>query len=149
MNGLVYLCGPITGLLPVDATHWRKLVAWELKKFDVRCLSPMRDTDLMDQGAPVVATGYTDPMQTDRACLARDLSDIRRCDVVLVNLLRAERPSLGTAWEMGVARALDKPIVVAALLPHPHNHALLNESAAYQVNRIEEAIDCVKSVLGV
>lgn len=147
MNGLVYLAGPISHLLPVEATNWRKLVAWELKKFDVRCLSPMRDTDLLDPAEPFKKSGYTDPMMTDQAALTRDLSDIRRCDVLLVNFETAKYKSLGTAWEMGVARALDKPIVLAW---NPiHDHALLNACAGYTVLSLADAVECVKSVLGV
>lgn len=150
MNGLVYLAGPMTGYLPEEARNWRRYTAWELAKFKVRCLSPMRDTDLLAADQPIIAQGYESFMTCDRAVVARDLFDLRRCDVVLVNFLGASRVSFGTAWEMGAARMVDKPIVVC-MEPsgNPNAHALCNQSGGYMVGSLDDGIACVKSLLAV
>lgn len=149
MNGLVYLAGPMSGLTPGDATDWRRWVSWELAKDKIKTLSPMRDTDLMDPAAPIRPHGYDGFLIGDRAALCRDLLDIKRADVIVVNFLDAKRPSLGTAWEIGAARMADKPIVVCCEAGNIHEHALLKESAGYLVVRLEDAVECVKTLMGV
>jgi nucleoside 2-deoxyribosyltransferase len=101
---LVYLSGPISGLSYDDATKWRNVVADTLDAFGIKSLDPMRDKEsLMGEallGADTVVKRGIDP----RDIFIRDLTDVMRCDVMLVNLTQ-RIDSIGTIMEIGWARA--------------------------------------------
>lgn len=104
----IYLAGPITGLSYVAATDWREdpALLQHLTRHGWTALSPMRGKDYL-KGARELAGVFDE----GRAAVERDCFDIRRSQAILVNLLGAERVSIGTVAEMGYARALDKHIV--------------------------------------
>ena len=150
---LVYLAGPIAGISGADATDWREYAADNLDAVDIECLSPMRaKSALADQEK--ISTNYHDYEKlgtffTSKAIMARDFNDVRRCDVLLVNLLGAPRPSLGTIMELAWAFALQKPAVVA-IEPsgNPNDdHPLIHEAMPFRVDSLDDAVDAVAVVL--
>src|ERR1700761_9741237 len=108
---LVYLAGPISGCTFSGCRDWRVGVLRTLLP-DIECLSPMRDKEDLEEES-VLGEGYTNFLCTEAAITARDAFDIRRSDLLLVNLLGVTEPSQGTLWEMGYAKGLNKTCIIA------------------------------------
>jgi nucleoside 2-deoxyribosyltransferase len=140
MPPLVYLAGPISGLSYHATTDWRIKVRRALLP-DIQALSPLRDIGQEDY---FNASG----LASEVAVFERDAFDIRRSDLLLVNFLGAERPSQGTLWELGYARALGKNcIVVMEPSGNPHDTYFPRQSASVRVDNLPEAVEIVRSFL--
>ena len=148
---LVYLAGPIRGLDYETAMGWREEVVWEFEDLPITCISPMRDKeDLIEEKCLVSA--YSGLLTKGRHIYARDFNDVKRCDVVLVNFLYVpvgHQVNGGTAWEIGLAHAWQKPIVICVTEDNPYYHSLLVNSVGFVVETLEDGIVAVKSLLGV
>jgi len=149
---LVYLAGPIKGLNYGTAADWRlqtaNRFAWD--GTGIKCLNPMRDKEELETEESL-QSDYPGLLTKGRHIYARDFNDVKRADVVLVNYLHApDRPgSGGTAWEIGLAHAWQKPIVMCVTKDSPYYHHLLVNSAGFVVETLEDGITAVKSLLGV
>jgi nucleoside 2-deoxyribosyltransferase len=151
---LVYLAGGIAGLSGERATRWRDAARAHLWERDIEALDPMRAKHSLDR-APHISTDFHDyagrgAFFTSRGIMARDHSDVLRCDALLVNLLGLEHPSMGTIMELGWAYTRQKPVVVAIEASgNPHdNHPMLHEAMPFRVTTLDEAIDAVAVILG-
>jgi len=152
LNRTVYLAGPISGLDYAGAVDWREAAIAELASADIRGLSPMRckeylsaETDL-DQNC--VKYGAINVLSSPRGIMARDFFDCSRCGIVLVNLLGAERVSLGTVMEIAWAYAKRTPvIVVTEPAGNVHEHAMIREATDYRVTSLAEALSLAKAIL--
>lgn len=145
----VYLCGPITGLKFDEASDWRdsssdfverlRVLGWDV-------LSPMRGKDVFrkpndepldaffDDGAPAVQ---------------QDLDDIEDSEAVIVNLLGAERVSLGSMCELGYAYAKGKPIIlVYEGDSNVHHHVFPEYMATVVVESLEGALAEIVQIPG-
>jgi len=120
MEYTVYLAGPIQGLSYAKAMGWRDLVTEVLPRH-IRTLNPMRGKEYL--AGEEIITGLT----ADGSVVRRDLWDIQRCDLMLVSFMDAERVGIGTCVEMGYAKGLGKPIVVAMEPDNIHNYAFITE----------------------
>lgn len=147
---LVYLAGPITGMDYSGATDWREAAISELAQAGIRGLSPMRAKSyLRDQGVLGAGCyGHLNALSSARGITTRDHFDTTRCDVLLVNLLGATKPSLGTVMEIAWAHTRHTPIVVA-MEPagNPHEHAMICEAIGFRVRTLPEALEIVKAIL--
>lgn len=151
---IVYLAGAIAGIAFKDAMDWRVDAGCILANRGIECLNPMREKRRESLGA-VIATDFHQYEQsgaffTSRGIMARDFNDVKRCDALLVNLLGAEKPSLGTVMEMGWAYCLRKPVVVVMEKKgNPHdNHPMLHEAMPFRFETLYDAIDAVAIILG-
>lgn len=102
----VYLAGPITGMQWEEAKGgWRKMLAdqmfREVRDGQLAFLSPMRDHH------PETHAG----VWHRKLELARDIADIKRSTCMVVGLMWAERVSVGTMVECGIARAFNIPMI--------------------------------------
>lgn len=150
---LVYLAGAIAGLSGVDATEWRFEAAARLHDRGVETLNPMRAKQSLGEQSRI-SVNYHDYEKlgtffTSKAIMARDFNDVKRCDVLLVNLLGAPRPSLGTVMELAWAYALQKPAVVAIEAEGNvnDNHPMIHEAIPFRVETLDEAIDAVAVIV--
>lgn len=149
---LVYLAGPITGLTYDGAEDWRAFAKEDLQRVGIKALSPLRAKDYLRQVAgPLSGTGeeyaHLGVLSTPRGVMTRDRYDATRCDVLLVNLLGAERVSIGTIMEIAWADALRTPIVVAIENSgNVHEHMMVNEAIGFRVPALEQALDIVKAI---
>tara|TARA_Y100000034_G_scaffold63291_1_gene76574 strand:+ start:4245 stop:4724 length:480 start_codon:yes stop_codon:yes gene_type:complete len=128
---LIYLAGPIQGQTYDEAVVWRTEFAKEINVYapSTRCLSPMRDKEELI-GSEKIEGKHEDSFWCSEDLIrVRDISDIRRCDLMLVNLLGADK-GRGTVWEMGFAAALGKPMVVLAE-EDVREHPLLSYGAVF------------------
>jgi len=151
----VYLAGPISGLSYAGATDWRDTAINSLAASGIKGLSPMRAKEYLrhvesDVGFSSTCEeyGHLSPLSGPRGIMTRDRFDATRCDVLLVNLLGAARPSIGTIMEIAWADLSRTPIVVAMEPGNPHEHAMVNEAIGFRCGSLDEALDVVKAILG-
>lgn len=150
----VYLAGPITGLSYEQARNgWRQDFAALLLP-SIEPLSPMRQEGHLAEVKKIAAHGYEhNPLSSSRGIIAKDLLDIERCDLVVMNFLGAKKVSIGSVWEMGYAKKCGKPIVliIEARQPisaaNPHNHLFIVDTADFTCHGVSAAADIVNAVL--
>lgn len=145
-----YLAGPIAGLNYAGATEWRvDAVDWLAMK-GIKGLSPMRAKHFLKNVETFTkdCTAYAgNVLSTPRGIMTRDRYDATRCDVLLVNLLGADKVSMGTVMEIAWADLTRTPIVCVMEPGNPHEHAMVNEAIGYRVNTLEEALSVVAAIL--
>lgn len=148
-TGAVYLAGPILGATYEDARFgWRKYVAEHLAT-GIKVLSPMRQEGHLAETVGVLEQGMW-PKKTisdDKSVFYKDVLDIERCDIVLVNLTGAQRVSIGTCVEIGLAHAKGKKIVVVMEAGNMHLHPFVTEPAMVITQDLDEAIEIVNQLL--
>ncbi len=154
----VYLAGPIAGLTYAGATDWRHYAQNALwapfGTTGIKALSPMRGKDYLAKRPGRLDADKTDysafgPLSTPRGIMCRDHYDATRCDVMLVNLLGAEKVSIGTVMEMAWAYERKTPVVcVIEDSGNPHDgHPMLLQTIDFRVNNLPEGVDVVKGIL--
>lgn len=148
----VYLSGPITGLTYDEGKEWRTyareaLLGWG--KEDILGLDPLRGKDYL-RGEGVLTDKYLNlnPLSTPKGIVTRDRNDTMKADAMIVNLLGAERVSIGTVLEIGWADAARVPIVLVMEDGNIHDHAMVRELAGFVTTDLDEAIRVVLTILG-
>jgi nucleoside 2-deoxyribosyltransferase len=152
MSKLIYLSGGITGLTHGEAANWREQVGkvfTDMSNGQIRTLSPMRGKRYLDTGKPIDTFNDKNKkmLSHKESIYTRDRNDVKRCDLMLVNLLEAPRVSIGTCIEFGWADAFDKPIIVAMEETNIHSHPILNECANIIVPTLEDAVELSYHIL--
>ena len=152
--GIVYLAGGIAGLKGSDAIDWREEAAVYFSMFDIGVRDPMRAKRILRKQASISRDfhDYTSHGHffTSKGIMTRDFNDVKQADVLLVNLLGATTPSLGTIMELAWAFALQKPAVVCiepAGNPHD-NHPMIHEAMPFRVQTLEDGLEAVRIILG-
>lgn len=173
-KGSVYLSGPIAGQTYDDARFgWRKEFA-EKMAIGIKVLSPMRHEGHLAevQGQLKAAEQLDHFFSGARIIVEKDALDIKRCDIVVVNLLGATKVSLGTVAEIGMAYASGKTIILimedagtfdsyktvvgedgvwhverTKEANNPHEHPFVTVPAALRLNNLDEAIYAVNALL--
>lgn len=148
----VYLAGPIANLTYVQGQDWRDCVYLALRCHGIKAYSPLRGKEWLDDGTPIDASktrADSKPLATPRGIIGRDGYDVRTADVILANVDGVTSLSGGTAWEFGVAWALNKPVVmVAANEDNPYlNHPILSQVPIFTVPTLEEGIQLVRQIV--
>lgn len=147
----VYLAGQISGLNYAGATEWRDDVIRQLAEAGIKGLSPMRAKNYLagidDLDKNCVEYGAINVLSSPRGIMTRDRFDCTRCDVLLVNLLGADRVSIGTMMELAWADLVRTPIVCVMESGNIHEHAMVSEAIGYRVHTLQEAVDIVKAIL--
>ena len=152
-EGRVYLSGPILGETYESARYgWRKLVALQLLP-GIQVLSPMRhEGHLAEHTGPInndIIDSPTHFFAGAKIIVEKDMLDIRRCDLVLVNLLGATKVSIGTVSEMGMAFAMDKTIITVIEPDNIHQHPFVTETSSLVLDNLDDAIYAINSLLSV
>ena len=105
-------------------------------------MSPMRHKDYLLQETAMGDTYEDQVMSSQRGIFGRDFWDSNRCDALFVNLLGAERVSIGTVLEIAWAWSARNPVVlVMEDEGNPHEHAMLRECSYFRVPTVDEGID--------
>ena len=144
----VYLAGPITGLSYNGSTEWRDAVAQQLAPRIV-AVSPMRGKEYLSHltdigGTPAECEAFGNVMSTPKGITARDQWDTTSCDAVLMNLLAAQKVSIGTMIEAGWASQARVPLILVTEPGNIHEHAILHELAGWIVPTLDEAVHILK-----
>ena len=144
----IYLSGAISGRTYEEATEWRRVAAKELNGTGMECYDPMRGSELFShQKSQVIASMHypkRHPELSDKALKDRDILDIIRSDIVLVNLLHAKAVSIGTVYEVGIASYLKKLVVLVMEADNIHDHPFLRDSGVI-FRTLSSALRYVKS----
>jgi hypothetical protein len=147
----VYLSGPISGLTFEGCTDWRDYATQKLADLDVTALSPMRGKEYLrgkgaiEDGSSAVISNF---MSQDRAIVTRDRWDTVNCDFMLVNLIGAERVSIGTMIELAWADMARVPVVlVMEPAGNIHEHAFVRELSGYRVDSLDAAFDIIGAAM--
>ena len=148
MTKSVYLAGPITGTTYEECTDWREVLIHVFKSAGIESFSPMRTKDYLLKETSVADSYEETVMSSQRGIYARDYYDCRTCDAIFVNLLGAERVSIGTVMEIAWATAYEKPIVLVMEKENNiHEHSMLREACPFRVETINEGVDVMKALL--
>ncbi len=155
---VLYLAGPITGLGYADALDWRDEVRTRLAVSapHVECVDPMRAKQHLAGIESIGPHGHAGGLLNSHAVVARDMWDVERCDVVLLNLTGARQISIGSMVELGRASACGK-FVIVVLSPeelgeeayanrNPHDHLFVFELASMIAPSIAEALTVIESM---
>lgn len=145
MSQIVYLAGPITGLEFDAAKEWRdpssefcqrlQALGWETR-------SPMRDKEKFRVKGKLSAF-----FDEGAAAVNQDLQDIVEADAVILNVLDAERVSLGSMAEMGYAYATLTPVIVVTEgEENIHHHVFTDYMAERIVPDLNSAIEALVEV---
>lgn len=145
----LYLSGPIAGLSFDDAEDWRQHV---IKTIDPRiiCYSPLRAKEFLrelETIEPDNVARFDSPFVTDSAITTRDRFDCMGSDLMLVNLMGAERISVGTMIELGWADAARVPVVLAMEKGNAHEHPIVHGVCGFRVHDLDSAIRAAELIL--
>ncbi len=143
----LYMAGPIKGLAYGPATDWRLWLTNKLKYYNVECLDPLRGKTDLKCETSIDDVEYDTPMSCPKGIYVRDRFDALRCDLLLVNLLGAEKPSLGSVMEIAWADALHTPIILVMEPGNIHEHAMVLGACGFRAQCLEEAAAIAIAVL--
>jgi len=147
-NQLVYLAGPIGGCSYGLCTTWRRYFAGLLQRFNVECVDPMRGKSDLKHELEIDKIRYTTPLACPKGIYTRDRWDALRCNLLVVNLLGAKKPSIGSVMEIAWVDAVGTPItLVMESEGNCHEHVLIREACGFQVGTLKLAADLVVSIL--
>lgn len=135
----IYLAGPITGLSYAEAVERRQWVADVLRRAGFTVRSPMRGKEFLRSVQQLGPNGYTGT-NSAQAIFCRDTNDVLNSDVVLVDLTGAKQISLGTVFELGLAWAVRKYIVVVMERGGVHEHLFAEQAASIRFENLESAV---------
>lgn len=150
----VYLAGPITGLTHTESTDWRQEAMDYLIDFGIKGLSPLRGKEYL-KGIGVIDDNYDESqnklaavMSSQRGIYWRDKFDCNRADALLINLLGAQKVSIGTVMEIAWAAANEIPaVLVIEKEGNIHEHCMIREACPYRVDNLEDALYIITSLL--
>jgi len=147
----VYLAGPIQGLTYDEASLWRETCIGVLDEAGIDGLSPMRNKEMLRRGRTTIETDNYDEGQSflsPAGVTARDRLDVRRSDIIIMNMIGAVGGNVGSMIELGWADAWNKPVVLVAELDHyTRRHPMADTLTAFKVESIEDAVDLVIGIL--
>jgi nucleoside 2-deoxyribosyltransferase len=147
---VVYLAGFISTDHPETFTWrqeaWQRLLAmFPLDQADFEVLSPLRGKENL--GSVTKDGGITTTKNTSRDIILRDFHDVKRSDVILVNLENygSTRPLLGTIYELAWAWIFDLPVVAICSKDNylMRNHPFVIETVGHYFETTKEACDFV------
>lgn len=147
MKPKIYLAGPISGLTYDGAQDWR---TYFTNKIDQRieCFSPLRGKDYLKIRGPLEGSYEEFPLSTDRGITVRDRADCMGADLVIFNMLGAQRVSIGTMVEFGWADAARVPsILVMEKEGNVHEYPMVREIAGFRLTNLDDAIAIAEIIL--
>ena len=144
----VYLAGIISGASYGDAIGWREWAAKELALAGITGASPMRWKSHLNDEDVLDPMGYSgNVLSAPKGIITRDRWDVMTCDLIIANLLHAEKVSIGTVMEIAWADLLRKPIITVMEDDNIHHHCMLNPASGFIVPTLDDAVRIAKRIL--
>lgn len=145
----VYLAGPITGLSFNESVDWRNYFTTQSKNSGITFFDPLRGKSFLKDSTEVIEAVDTSErvMVSSKFIMDRDYNDVVTSDLIVFNMLNAERISLGTVMEMAWAYQLQIPRVTIIERTNVHRHAMFNEASGIEVQDLDTAIEVVENFL--
>lgn len=145
----VYLAGPISVADYAGATGWYEEASLMLdSRFEL--LRPMRGKEFLEGRAGKIGHhAHPHVLATNQAILGRDFDDLRRSDVVLMNLTGSpDDKSIGCSMEAAWCFALRKILILIAPQGNAHEgHVMLEGAATYRCQTLEGGCEVANSLL--
>lgn len=136
----VYLSGPISGYSYEEVTAWRNEVRERLEATGLYdCLDPMRGKHHLENKREIDNTAF-EGVDGYLTVFNRDRWDVKRSDIIFMNLAGAKGPSIGSCFELAWAHELDKYVIVVMEKDDPHWHTFVHKAASVVFTDLEEAI---------
>ena len=129
MKKTVFLSGPIRGITRLESLGWR-MKATELLSSHFNVIHALRGREEKE--------AFSDP----KTAVIRDLDDIAKSDIVLINDTIENASMIGTAMEVFYAFELKKPVIIFGS-SHAKDYWLNYHSHARYAS-LEEACDMLK-----
>jgi hypothetical protein len=107
----------------------------------------MRGKSFLSDQACIDDVEYTHPLATPQGITARDRWDCQRSNVVLMNLIGADKVSIGSMIEIGWADAARIPLVLAMEPGNLHEHAMIKVIPGFILSTLTEAINVTLALL--
>lgn len=142
----IYLAGPITGLSYDGCTEWRDSVKGDLEAKGYKCLTPMRGKEHL-QEIHCLPSGGMVGIASDHNIYERDRYDVHRCDILLVNLVGAQRVSVGTMFEMAWGWKAGKFVLTCMDSGNVHEHAFVKQASSLLVPSLTDAVNYLTNIL--
>lgn len=143
----VYLAGPISGLTYDSAQDWRDEFSAMVDRSKIECFSPLRGKQYLRNRGPLEGSYSESPLSTDMGITTRDRFDCMGADLVVFNLLGAERISVGTMIELGWADAARRPAILIMEDGNPHDHPMVRMTTQFRVANLQDAAKLVNIIL--
>jgi nucleoside 2-deoxyribosyltransferase len=145
---LVYLAGPINGLLYEEGQDWRNYVSTRLP-VEIRAMSPLRGkVQQFVRMGKITGTNEDCPLTSQSGLTTRDRFDCTRADAVIMNLLGATKVSIGTMIEVGWADLAGRPLIlVMEKAGNVHDHPMVKQCAGFRVDNLDDAISTCAAIL--
>ena len=144
----VYLAGAISGLSFDASEDWRLTAQQLLADIGIDGYSPLRRKDFLKGRDSIEGFYDISPLATARGIMTRDHNDVKTSDALLVNLLGAERVSIGTVMELAFAYIYRIPVVLVCEEDNIHwKHPFVQEAIGYRVDTLQDGVDVVGSIL--
>ena len=128
---LIYLAGPVTNTSWEEAVAWRKQVHSTLLDMGMDVLNPVR------HGANA----------GDKFITYICRQDVENCNVLFVNLLGAEKISIGTVIEIAWADMMRKPIVLVIDDDYEWDYGIFREITPFRAKTLEDGIDYIRTLV--
>ncbi len=149
MNQVIYLCGPMTGLTPEQASKWRADAEATLAPFGFVIASPMRvEGKLLAPGKKIKAVEETNiPAMQGAAIYWRDMYDLDNTDILLCNLNDVpDGPCIGSIFEIGYVAGQRKAAILIVARPETlfRQHPMMTTPAHAVFDELEEAYEFIK-----
>lgn len=143
----VYLAGPITGTNYGEAVNWRDKTRDDLFSLGLDGFSPMRGKAYLSKEDKIQDSYSDHTMSSITGINIRDYNDVKTSDALLVNLLGAQRVSIGAVMEIAWARAFQIPVVVIVEKEgNVHEHGMLTYNVI-RVDNIQSGLDAIAQIL--
>jgi nucleoside 2-deoxyribosyltransferase len=164
MRKIVYLAGPINHCTKEEANDWRDAASSRLADFGITGISPLRCEPLVGER---YGADYPDPrFGTPNAIASKNKFDVANCDMMLAYFPPEEHegfpvtpnhridwdsrcyrwPSVGTIWELGMARMAGKMTIVVCQNTILAKHPVIR-TADWMLDTLEEGLDVAIGVL--
>lgn len=124
----VYLAGPISGQSGSSVFGDFEERQRELAPY-YEVLSPLTGKGEIRNELKYRSHGYDHPLAQNHAIIERDRWMVSQADVIYINLMHAERVSIGSMMELAWAHEMGKHSIVAMPKEGIHNHAFVLEAA--------------------
>ncbi len=144
----VYLAGPIANLTYDEANAWRLEAIEYLAEFGIRGRSPLRGKEFLREVGIITIESFNQAIASDEGIVTRDRFDVMNSDLVLSNLLGAEKVSCGTPAEYGWADAFRTPMItVMEKKGSLYDHPFIRGLSGYRVETLAEGLDICVALL--
>jgi len=146
---IVYLGGSMTGLSLEECTAWRQAATELLEEAGFTVLDPTRGLTFL-RPESVVKDAYEDEFgENKHLVFERDKFDATRADILIINLLKAPRVSIGTMYEVAWGHLAGRFVALAMEREgNPHMHAFVREAASIIMEDIEDLVYYVITTFG-